>query len=884
MPYKLTLDTFLAALRRSGIVPEDRAATMLMELSKEGVDVSEPLAIADALVRKGTLTQWQAENLLQGKHRGFNLGKYRLLSLLGRGGAGAVYLAEHTLMRRRCAIKVLPTPKPGDSAFLTRFHREAQAVAALDHTNIVRAYDFDKAMDGKTEVHLLVMEFVDGESLHDRVVRKGPLEAVEAADYVRQAAEGLAYAHRSGIIHRDIKPANLLVARDGVVKILDLGLAKFFDDAPAAATARQEGIVGTADFVSPEQALDSGTVDARTDLYSLGCTFYFLLAGHPPFPEGTLPQRLLSHKTKEPVAIETLRSDVNPGLSAILRKMMAKKPEERFQTAADVSEALREWLIKHANPQWVRSNPALLSGSGSMKRVGDGPSKGDGSRPAGVGPQTVATATTASSTPRATPPSVPVTSRAASGSRSPEVSSTPTAHATEGSTVEIEMVKAPPEGRRRSSRGKAPQAPPGRRRTPSKTRARQNLTFIAAALVSGVGLIAGFVWFGFRDKSPPPPPIIAAPETKTALTPPLAPREAPRRIIKGDITVGPRGHFKTIGEAIAYVCESAAHEILPSGPKPESRTIKVAGWSTYRERIVVENSDFHFPKRLRIVCVDPRRALLAPEGTAPVIRLNGVEEFTLEGIDVEAAGKPTAIELGGYLIGTRLRNFEIRGIKETGIRILGAVGFDRPNSRCALEGAVLRGGGSLATGILFDSAFEPTSNFSVTGCRFFGPFASAVRFEGPVIGVEIKASLFTQAAAGILFQGKALAFRDLAIVNDTFYRLGKGIVFREMPPASCSGLAVQRNVFSQLDGPEMFVASGFDLRKFSVVFASAGTAGNWTSRTLPKPLPPGEINLFINGGKTGVNFQFESTDPADPRFLRPVPKAPHKSAGAIVVK
>jgi eukaryotic-like serine/threonine-protein kinase len=138
MPYKLTLDTFLAALRRSGIVPEDRAATMLMELSKEGVDVSEPLAIADALVRKGTLTQWQAENLLQGKHRGFNLGKYRLLSLLGRGGAGAVYLAEHTLMRRRCAIKVLPTPKPGDSAFLTRFHREAQAVAALDHTNIVR--------------------------------------------------------------------------------------------------------------------------------------------------------------------------------------------------------------------------------------------------------------------------------------------------------------------------------------------------------------------------------------------------------------------------------------------------------------------------------------------------------------------------------------------------------------------------------------------------------------------------------------------------------------------------------------------------------------------------------------------------------------------------
>ena len=267
-----------------------------------------------------------------------------------------------------------------------------------------------------------------------------------------------------------------------------------------------------------------------------------------------------------------------------------------------------------------------------------------------------------------------------------------------------------------------------------------------------------------------------------------------------------------------------------------------------------------------------------------MIRLNGVEEFTLEGIDVEAAGKPTAIELGGYLIGTRLRNFEIRGIKETGIRILGAVGFDRPNSRCAWKGRCCEAADRSPPA---SCSTAPLNRPRISRSPAVASSARSPHpciFEGPVIGVEIKQSIFSQADVGILFQGKALAFRDLGIVNDTFYRLRKGIVFREMPPSSCRGLAVQRNVFAQLDGPEMFVGTGFDLRKFSVVFASAGTAGNWTSHTLPRPSPPGELNLFINGGKTGVKFQFESTDPADHSISPARSQTPHKSAGAIVVK
>jgi serine/threonine-protein kinase len=356
MPFKLTLDTFLSCLRRSGLVREDRVTSLLSELAEGGVDVGRPHPIAAALVRNGTLTQWQAEMLLRGKHQGFILGRYRLLSLLGRGGTSTVYLAEHLLMRRRCAIKVMPSKKLSDQVQLAQFRREARTLASLEHMNIVRAYDADKALDGTTEVHLFVMEFVDGENLHDRVTDKGPMPPVEAANYIRQAADGLACAHSSGIVHRDVKPANLLVSRDDVIKILDLGLAKLFDES-APATVDKERIPGTADFLSPEQARGGQAIDCRSDIYSLGCTFYFLLAGHPPFPKGTLAQRLASHVGKAPASIADIRDDVPADLALILSRMMAKSPAERYQTAEQVSEVLREWLVSHAEAKWLRVFP-----------------------------------------------------------------------------------------------------------------------------------------------------------------------------------------------------------------------------------------------------------------------------------------------------------------------------------------------------------------------------------------------------------------------------------------------------------------------------------------------------------------------------------------------
>ncbi|MEX0712954.1 MAG: serine/threonine-protein kinase, partial [Pirellulales bacterium] len=249
-------------------------------------------------------------------------------------------------MHRRVAIKVLPKYRVNDSSYLARFYLEARAAAALDHPNIVRAYD----VDNEGDQHYLVMEFAQGQDLQHLVKVEGPLGFERAADYIRQASLGLVHAHRVGLIHRDIKPANLLVDPDGTVKILDMGLARFSDQSQASLTvAHDETVLGTADYLAPEQALNSHNVDSRADIYSLGCTLYFLLTGHPPFPEGTLSQRLMKHQVEQPPGILIDRPDAPAELVAICARMMAKSPDKRYQTAGHVSEALTEWLISRGN-------------------------------------------------------------------------------------------------------------------------------------------------------------------------------------------------------------------------------------------------------------------------------------------------------------------------------------------------------------------------------------------------------------------------------------------------------------------------------------------------------------------------------------------------------
>lgn len=367
MSTELAVDAFWDALERSGILPSDKLHKLEPELLATPSGPPSSRSLAEELVTRGILTRWQADKLLEGKYRGFVLGPYRLLTPLGRGGMGLVYLAEHTMMRRRCAIKVLPAQLASDPGVVERFYREAQAVAALDHPNIVRAYDVSKSVQERSDevIHYLVMEFVDGRDMQRKVEEKGVLGFREAAELIRQAAEGLAHAHAVGIIHRDVKPANLLVDRNGTVRLLDLGLATFFNDPDEAAAAAEQGrtVLGTADYLAPEQAVDSNKIDARADVYSLGMTFYFLLTGHAPFPTGTIVERLMAHQTRSPEPVEKIRPDAPLGLMAILHRMIARKPDQRYQSATEVAEALAAWL---------KDNPAdsnVLRGLGRLESV-----------------------------------------------------------------------------------------------------------------------------------------------------------------------------------------------------------------------------------------------------------------------------------------------------------------------------------------------------------------------------------------------------------------------------------------------------------------------------------------------------------------------------------
>ncbi|HLN31938.1 MAG TPA: protein kinase [Gemmataceae bacterium] len=350
-------EEFLDLVRKSAVVESKRLDAYLEKIRAAGSLPATPAKLAGILVRDGILTHFQAEQFLQGRWRRFTIGKYKVLERIGTGGMGSVYLCEHKFMRRRAAVKVLPTAKASDPASLERFYREARAVAALDHPNIVRAYDIDQ----DDNLHFLVMEYVDGSSLQELVKKVGPLGPIRSAHYISQSALGLQHAHEAaGLVHRDIKPGNLLVDRTGTVKVLDMGLARFFNDEEDLLTKKyDENVLGTADYLAPEQALDSHSVDIRADIYSLGATFYFCLTGRTPFSEGTVAQKLIWHQTRQPKPIRALQPAVPEAMAAIIEKMMAKDPAHRYQTPLEVAEALAPWTETPIAPPDTKEMPQL---------------------------------------------------------------------------------------------------------------------------------------------------------------------------------------------------------------------------------------------------------------------------------------------------------------------------------------------------------------------------------------------------------------------------------------------------------------------------------------------------------------------------------------------
>jgi serine/threonine protein kinase len=360
-----TLDDFLAMVAKSGVVESARLESHLRPLRAAGRLPAYPPEVADLLVRDGFLTRFQADSFLQGKYLGFTLGKFKILDLLGSGGMSAVYLCEDK-QRRRFALKVLPRALAKDPIILKRFYREARASAALDHPNIVRAYEAGQ----EQQQHFFVMEYVDGLSLQDLVKQKGRLPIPQAAGYIRQAAVGLEHAHKAGLVHRDIKPGNLLLNRKGIVKILDMGLSRFNNNEKEESVLTKD-VLGTLDYLAPEQAYDSHTVDVRADIYSLGGSLYYLLTGQSPLAteNDTLDPRVLAQKANQPKPLRELRPELPAALIAIVEKMMAPDPRKRFPTPADVADALLPW----ADPATIRdevppSRRSRLAGIHSDRR------------------------------------------------------------------------------------------------------------------------------------------------------------------------------------------------------------------------------------------------------------------------------------------------------------------------------------------------------------------------------------------------------------------------------------------------------------------------------------------------------------------------------------
>lgn len=897
MAENLTTSPFLNALKQSGLIESEQLERLLAELPSDGQSGDIATKLRARLLADGMITRWQAEKLSQGKHRGFFLGKYKLLDIVGRGGMSMVYLAEHKVMKRRCALKVLPSKKVDESSHLGRFHLEAQAVASLDHPNIVRAYDIDHAMSGNTEVHFFVMEYVQGQSLHELVTDHGPLDPRRAADYIRQAALGLAHAHERGLIHRDVKPGNFLIDHDGTVKMLDLGLARYFGEADEQSLTIQhdEKVLGTADYLSPEQALSSHNVDARADVYSLGCTFYFLLVGRPPFEYESLAQRLMAHQTQDPPKVGQLRDDVPAELQRIIDKMMAKAPEDRYQTADELVAALGAWLggnggVKNPGEATAATTPPRTESSEfstidteeaakpadtfaatDAKPTDDAGANGSdstdhvGSFIANLGDESVTTSRRESPSSR---------TRLRSGKRSSKI----TKSAPEPEAQPVPVVNSETKANKTAPQpGESPALPVETNPPPSAIRRRKKkrgsppipvLIAIGAAvlLIVVIGSWALFFRGGDKPKETSPKQAVAENQEDKKPNTPKAGGDK-----QAQWTVGPTGQFKSLAQALA-----AVKKLGRFGASGKTITIKVTGGQTLKESLVIDNSEFGYPKGVKIVRegAEPVVLLPAKEGS-PILKLVQVEEWEIDGFtfDGQGANSPL-IEMSGYCVKTMLKNLILNGFANTAIMAKDLSGFSR--SETVFERLTFQGNAGTAQGIHFASDEQAISDMHVVGCEFLGPMKAGIEISGnSVTSIKVSESKFLQVTSGVRFSSEGISVQTVSFLNNSFAHVANGVVFEKSPSTLSNDVSFYRNLFVDVSGTEVGMAKSAPTAIASTLLngANRGAQHNWSTRTANGGSEGEyrEVSIFHNNGRAGVqNLTFVSEEPADGNFLKPV--------------
>ena len=354
-------------------MPES-AEKILQELTDVGLLSPEDVTQYDSVVASGSealmirlvedevVTQYQADKFLAGLASDIAFGDYLVIRELGQGGMGTVLLAKHRRMDREVAIKILPIVTLGSEDAVARFYQEVKVAAQLKHPNIVHAYD---AGDHRG-FHYLVMEFVEGHDLARVLQQLGPIPIALANDYITQAAHGLEYAHGKGVVHRDIKPSNLLLDDEGVIKVLDMGLARIGDGAEKSLQLTTTGqVMGTVDYMSPEQAEDTRDADGRSDIYSLGCTLYRLVMGKGPFSRDTVVKTILAHREAPIPDIDVPHDPGAAELNQIFKKMVAKKPDDRYQTISELLNDLGRtdgdgnYFAKQNQPLVIADGPTM---------------------------------------------------------------------------------------------------------------------------------------------------------------------------------------------------------------------------------------------------------------------------------------------------------------------------------------------------------------------------------------------------------------------------------------------------------------------------------------------------------------------------------------------
>ncbi len=338
-----TVEGFLKTVLRSGLLDREALQEALRTMPLERRN--EPDAVAEHLVTAGRLTRFQARKLLAGTALGLVLGPYHVLAPIARGGMGMVYLARDTRSGLLVALKVLsPKRAREEERLLARFRREMEMCQRVSHPHLAWTYEVGKWQG----VYYIAMEYIPGRSLYRLVQDEGPLPVPRLARLLTEVCLALDHAHNQGLIHRDLKPSNIIVTPNDHAKVLDLGLALMEGEM----TGQREVIggegyvVGTMDYIAPEQTADAARVDARCDVYALGCTIYFALTGRPPFPGGTTKEKIQRHRGEEPAPIPQLNAEVPPAFVGLVRRMMAKDPEQRLPSAAAVRHELLSWADK----------------------------------------------------------------------------------------------------------------------------------------------------------------------------------------------------------------------------------------------------------------------------------------------------------------------------------------------------------------------------------------------------------------------------------------------------------------------------------------------------------------------------------------------------------